>query len=167
MLLIKILFEKGLHSDKLVMIDRTRVQQILLNLISNSLKFSKPGDKVTVTIDQSLIKGCPTQINVVVKVSDQGIGISEEDRPFLFTPFFKTRDEHSRRMNLKSNGIGLHYCKSLAKDLGGDLTYNADVTSGAQFCLSLALEKLNYVPKSVKKGSRVNFGKKKFQSLRS
>jgi len=34
-------------------------------------------------------------------------------------------------MNLKSNGIGLHYCKSLAKDLGGDLTYNADVTSGA------------------------------------
>jgi signal transduction histidine kinase len=51
MLLIKILFDRGLHSDKLVMIDRTRVQQILLNLISNSLKFSKPGDKVTVTID--------------------------------------------------------------------------------------------------------------------
>ncbi len=48
-------------------------------------------------------------------------------------------------MNLKSNGIGLHYCKQLAKGLGGDLLYNAKVDQGAEFSLKLLLSKLEYV----------------------
>ena len=56
--------------------------------------------------------------------------------------FFKTKDEKSRKMNSGSHGIGLSVCKSIARNLKGDLILNEDVTNGCQFCLSLTLKKV-------------------------
>ena len=63
----------------LVLVDKMRVQQILINLISNGLKFSKRGDTILVIVDepQHLQEH---EFSIKIKVQDQGIGLSEEDR---------------------------------------------------------------------------------------
>jgi two-component system sensor histidine kinase BarA len=70
-------------------------------------------------------------------VTDQGIGISMEDRPNLFKPYFKTKDAKSRSINKESHGLGLNICKKIAKNLGGDLNLNEHYNQGAQFILNL------------------------------
>ena len=69
------------------------MQQIMINLVQNSIKFSKENDKITVTINRRMT---PDQnFSYQVAVSDQGMGISEEDRKNLFQPFFKSKDKKS------------------------------------------------------------------------
>ena len=58
-------------------------------------------------------------------MTDEGIGVSEQDQRNLFKMYFRTEDENSLRINKQSNGIGLHFCKRLAQLLGGDLVYNS------------------------------------------
>jgi hypothetical protein len=74
-------------------------------------------------------------------VTDEGIGISEEDKQNLFQMFFKTTDENSRRMNKGSHGIGLNVCKRFAKALGGDLYLNEDYKEGCQFVLQMVCKR--------------------------
>lgn len=74
-------------------------------------------------------------------VRDYGIGIADIDRQQIFKPYFKTKDEKSKQINLKSNGIGLSYCKRVAKSLGGDLILNEAVRDGCEFTLHLKLKK--------------------------
>jgi hypothetical protein len=74
---------------------------------------------------------------IKVSVTDQGIGIAEEDHNNLFNPYFKTSSMQSRRINKESHGLGLHICKKIANNLGGDLNYNSMYVDGAQFILSL------------------------------
>jgi len=66
-------------------------------------------------------------------VTDQGLGISKEDREHLFEPFFASKDERSRKINKQSHGIGLSLCKQIAKTIGGDLVLNELVTNGCEF----------------------------------
>lgn len=62
----------------------------MINLIENSIKFSKSGDVVEVTIDQYVVADPANQMGVQVRVTDHGIGISAEDRANLFNIFFKS-----------------------------------------------------------------------------
>ena len=74
---------------------------------------------------------------------DFGVGISEEDRKSIFQPYFKTKDIKSKKFNAQSHGIGLSYCKRLAKGLGGDLVLNDTIRDGCEFQLHLILKKLD------------------------
>lgn len=99
------------------MIDKLRVQQILINLIQNSIKYSKTGDTITIEIStNSSVEGT---LNVEFRVIDKGIGISLEDRANLFSPYFKSKDE--KKKGFISHGLGLSISKKIAKGLGGDL----------------------------------------------
>ena len=62
-----------------VSMDRLRTQQILINLIQNSLKFSSKSDTVTVMIEQKELLGNQTKVDVFITVTDQGMGIPPED----------------------------------------------------------------------------------------
>jgi signal transduction histidine kinase len=84
------------QDDLSVKIDRMRSLQILLNLISNSLKFSKEGEFVGISCDYKNDPGDSCYYVVSFKVVDNGIGISEADLPNIFKPFFKTSDATSR-----------------------------------------------------------------------
>lgn len=56
---------------------------------------------------------------------DTGIGISDEDKPNIFQPFFKSNDSKSKEYNAKSNGLGLSICKQIALGLGGQITFES------------------------------------------
>lgn len=73
---------------------------------------------------------------------DFGIGISEADKRNLFKLNFKSTNETSQLMNKSGHGIGLHVCKLFAESLGGNLVYTDPEGEGAQFILSLELEKV-------------------------
>ena len=86
---ITLIFNK-LEGPDNVLIDKIRIQQILINLIHNSIKFSKADSSIKVTIEGSQLNVPPGHISVNIKVTDNGIGISEEDRQNLFNEYFKT-----------------------------------------------------------------------------
>lgn len=116
------------------------MQQIFINLISNAIKFSKPLDKILIKIEKpELVDKATNLCKFVFKVTDQGLGMNDYDRKNLFKPYFKSSCEKSRIANANSNGIGLSFCKKLAKCLGGDLNLSDTYRDGCQFILDMKI----------------------------
>jgi len=87
---ISLLIEYNDLEDRILLLDKMRIQQILINLLQNAIKFSKDGDKIIINVNYITSLSAAT---VRICVDDQGIGISAEDQKQLFQPYFKTKDE--------------------------------------------------------------------------
>jgi signal transduction histidine kinase len=108
--------------------DRGRLDQILLNLLSNAVQFTAPGGLVTVTLSER-----DGQVEIVV--ADTGIGIPPEKLAAIFEPFVQVDSGLTRTVG--GAGLGLTISRALARAMGGDLTAASDGTSGARFTLTL------------------------------
>ena len=109
--------------------DSTRFKQILLNLASNAIKFTKVGN---IDID---VKYLADKSKLQVTVADTGIGMTEEIAKSLFQPFMQADVSISRRFG--GTGLGLVISKNLAKLLGGDISVTSEVGKGSQFVLNI------------------------------
>ncbi|MBN1631810.1 MAG: histidine kinase, partial [Thermoleophilia bacterium] len=109
--------------------DRRRVEQIVLNLLSNAMKFTERGG---VTLTALLATGGE---QVRVAVSDTGIGIKPEELDEVFQPF-KQIDTGLAR-NYEGTGLGLAICRRLADLLGGDIHAESEYGVGSTFTLIL------------------------------
>lgn len=110
----------------------------LLNiLLDNAFKHSEPGDPVTIRICQNGEKG-------ELAVIDVGSGISEEDLPHLFEPFFRSPDVRLR--GIEGYGLGLAVAKRIADAFGGTLAVVSKLGNGSTFTLSLPAAKKVDVP---------------------
>jgi signal transduction histidine kinase/DNA-binding response OmpR family regulator len=109
--------------------DSTRLKQILLNLASNAIKFTKAG---AIDID---VKYLADQAKLEVTVTDTGVGMSEEITQSLFQPFMQADVSISRRFG--GTGLGLVISKNLAKLLGGDINVTSEAGKGSQFVLNI------------------------------
>jgi len=107
--------------------DPDRLERILTNLLTNSLKYSAPGSQVTVAL-------APTDGEVVVSVSDQGPGIAPEDLPHLFERFYRGNHSHDGREGL---GLGLYITKGLVEAHGGRIWAESRVGEGSTFSFTL------------------------------
>lgn len=96
--------------------DRDRIRQVLLNLVSNSLKFTFQGN---ITISARLVRCLDGSKEVEFKVKDTGIGIREKDQGKLFKLFGMLEDSQS--MNPNGCGIGLTVSKKYVEKLGGQI----------------------------------------------
>ena len=112
-----------------IVADRRRVEQILLNLASNAVKFTERGE-VRV---ESEVRGN----RVVTRVSDTGIGIKPEDMDKLFREFRQIDSGLSR--NREGTGLGLAICEKLAALLGGEIRCESEWGKGSSFSLALPL----------------------------
>ncbi|MBP7552849.1 MAG: HAMP domain-containing histidine kinase [Spirochaetes bacterium] len=108
-----------------IFIDTFKVKTILLNLISNSIKFSEKG-KIIIRFDK--ING-----KYIFNVSDQGIGIKEEDFGIIFTEFGRTGEA----ANIEGTGLGLALSKKIAELLNGDITFSSVYKEGSEFKLTI------------------------------
>lgn len=120
--------------------DDERVRQIIVNLLSNSVKFTDPGGKVGVELDatESPDKAARLQPNrtyVSFRISDTGSGIAEEKLQSIFDPFVQAESGHSRAR--EGSGLGLTISRRLARLMGGDLTVNSEMGKGSTFTLWL------------------------------
>ncbi len=109
--------------------DPARCRQILLNLVSNAVKYNSPGGSVTV---QTTVRGN----EVVASVADTGPGISDEDIARLFVPFDRLGRESS---DIEGTGIGLMLASTLARAMGGRIEVVSSVGEGSTFSLVLPL----------------------------
>lgn len=119
-----------LHFDTLSLTsDERRVEQILINLLNNAVKFT---DRGSVTIKCEL-----TDKTVITKIIDTGIGISNENLDKLFKPFTQVENGISRVH--EGTGLGLSISKKLAEKLGGTITVESESGVGSTFSLILPL----------------------------
>ena len=108
--------------------DEQRIQQVLLGLQSNALKFTQEGEiKIRVEI-QELEKDKPM---LVIEVIDTGIGISEENQKKLFQLFGLLEDK--KQLNKNGIGLGLTIAKDICQVFGGDISIQSEVGKGSTF----------------------------------
>jgi two-component system, OmpR family, phosphate regulon sensor histidine kinase PhoR len=111
--------------------DRTRLEQALINLLDNAVKFNRAGGEVRVEI--SLAEGG----SVRIVIADTGIGIPSEDRARIFERFYRVDKARSREMG--GTGLGLSIVKHVVERMGGSVTVESQLGKGSTFTILLPL----------------------------
>jgi len=117
-------------TQRAVRADGEKVQQIVLNLLTNAIKFTNPGGVITLSCDE--VEGERLQISV----SDTGTGVASTDLECIFQPFVQVDAKLSRPQD--GAGLGLAISRELARRMGGDLTVESEIGVGSTFTLTLA-----------------------------
>jgi CheY-like chemotaxis protein len=112
--------------------DRLRLQQIVVNLLDNAIKFTERGE---IRLTVRLIDHPGADQVLEFAVSDTGIGMTTAEMIGLFQPFYRVPSMAANRPG--GTGLGLAICKRIARRLGGDITVQSDKASGSIFTLSI------------------------------
>jgi PAS domain S-box-containing protein len=119
-----------------VVSDRRKLRQILFNLITNALKFTRKGS-VTVELMDLVSE---ENSEVIIRVSDTGIGIEEKHLDSVFERFYQVNMNASREF--QGQGLGLALCRELARAMDGDVTVESELGKGSTFTLILPMERI-------------------------
>ena len=120
--------------------DPLRLQQILANLVSNAIKFTKPGGIIIEGVKgwEKLARPLDTeQIILTIFVKDSGIGIAPEILDKLFKPFSQADTSTARKYG--GSGLGLTICKKLVEMMGGSITAESQLDAGSTFTFTVRL----------------------------
>lgn len=112
--------------------DHDKLQQVLTNLMANSLNFSKKNSKIS----------CQWQVkkdNLIITFEDEGMGIAESDLPRIFERLY--RSDASRSRHSGGQGIGLYIVKSIISAHHGDITVQSQLGKGTKFTITLPLHR--------------------------
>ena len=117
-----------------VLCDKLRLNQILLNLLSNAMKFTKPGGIVSVRILQkgNAPEGCASY---EFQVKDTGIGMSKEFLEHVFEPF--EREQTSTVSGIQGTGLGMAITKNIVDMMGGKISVDSEIGKGSTFHVEL------------------------------
>jgi PAS domain S-box-containing protein len=108
--------------------DRDRIEQVLVNLIDNALKYSPDGGEVVVST-------VPAAASVRVEVADQGIGIPPAEQEAVFEKFYRADPQH--RAAPSGTGLGLYICRELVQRMGGTIGVRSRPGGGSTFWFDL------------------------------
>src|SRR5205085_9736803 len=109
--------------------DKKILRNVLLNLISNALKYSKKDKEIYVYADVAEKDG-----QVAISVKDEGIGIPEDAQKELFGKFFRA----SNTMNIQGTGLGLSIVKKYVELLNGTIDFTSEINKGTTFILTFS-----------------------------
>jgi PAS domain S-box-containing protein len=121
---------EGCSRDVCVVADPGRLQQVLLNLITNAVKFTASGGRITISCRRN---GEQT----VIDIADTGRGIAADQLERIFEPFVQAAGAAADPAAKKGFGLGLAISRGLARRMGGDLTVVSEQGVGSTFSLSL------------------------------
>jgi signal transduction histidine kinase len=110
--------------------DKKLLKNVIINLITNAIKFSEEGKKITIS----------TAVNsdqVTISVKDEGIGIAEDDLDHLFTSFFRG----GNALNIQGTGLGLHIVKRYLDLIGGDVDVKSGLDEGTTVTINIPTHK--------------------------
>ncbi|NJK61291.1 MAG: response regulator [Synechococcaceae cyanobacterium SM2_3_1] len=117
--------------------DAQRLQQILINLLSNALKFTERGS-ITVTLSAKPLASQPQTCEICFQVQDTGVGIAPDKIDLIFQPFQQGDSSISRRYG--GTGLGLSICRHLCELMGGIITFESQQGLGSTFSLTVPAE---------------------------
>ena len=120
--------------DEDIITDPLRLNQVLLNILSNAIKFTPTGGMVSIRIAQKpgAPKGCG---NYEFRIKDNGIGINKEFQKHIFEEF--TREESSTVSGIQGTGLGLSITKNIVDLMGGTITLESEPGKGSEFIVNL------------------------------
>ncbi|PJZ89808.1 PAS domain-containing hybrid sensor histidine kinase/response regulator [Leptospira levettii] len=125
---IKLRLEEGPGIPEIILIDATRLRQILINLLGNAVKFTEIGG-VVLKVNATEIS--PQKIKLEFAIKDTGIGISEEQKTHLFQSFWQGETNSKRRYG--GSGLGLKITKSLLDLMNGKIEIKSEIGVGTEF----------------------------------
>ena len=114
--------------DLWVELDQDKITQVLDNIINNAIKYSPDGGRIIVRLME-------THTDIIVSVSDEGLGISRKDIPHLFDRFYRVDKARSRAMG--GSGLGLAIAQEVVQLHGGKIWVNSIENKGSTFFVSL------------------------------
>ena len=121
---------KLLNEDQSIQTDGTKLRQMLVNLLSNGIKFTEKGE---------VVLGCAVSDGVLeVSIADTGVGIAAENIEYVFEPFWQAEQTATRKTG--GTGLGLSVTRKLARLLGGDVTVASRIGAGTTFQLTLPMK---------------------------
>ena len=120
--------------DEDIITDPLRLNQVLLNILSNAIKFTPTGGMVSIRIAQKpgTPKGCG---NYEFRIKDNGIGINKEFQKHIFEEF--TREESSTVSGIQGTGLGLSITKNIVDLMGGTIALESEPGKGSEFIVNL------------------------------
>ncbi len=137
--------EVGSIEQRTVYGDRSRLSQILMNLISNAVKYTNEGGKVWFSAfeePESAPDGKETpkesSVSYVFEVRDNGIGMSEEYLPYLFNPFIRAKDVETAK--IQGTGLGMAITKQFVMLMGGEIEVASKLGEGSDFTVRITLK---------------------------
>ena len=116
----------------LAQVDRGRIEQVLMNLLTNAMKYSPAGGKVEVTLQVG-----SGQHEALISIRDYGIGIPQSEQADLFGRF--VRASNSQTQGISGTGLGLYLCRELVSQHEGDIWFESTEGIGSTFFLRLPL----------------------------
>lgn len=137
------LFEKhieysGTYTDiscKYIIGDELRVNQVLINLLTNSIKYTKPGGKVSLTLREERIPGNDNMIRLIFVVEDNGIGMSDEFQKTMYETF--SRATNSQINKIQGSGLGLAIVRQTVDLMKGTISCDSKPGVGTRFTVTL------------------------------
>ncbi|WP_061311236.1 PAS domain-containing sensor histidine kinase [Clostridium botulinum] len=124
---INIIFDTNVE-EKIIAVDTDKIERIILNLLSNSIKFTNPGGNIFVNVKDS-------GENVYIHVKDTGVGIPSDKLESIFERFFQV--DKTLKKNKEGTGIGLHLVKSFVEMHNGTVTIKSELGKGTEFIIKL------------------------------
>lgn len=108
--------------------DKDKITQVIINILTNAIKYNNIGGHIDITVSKD-------NNAAVITFKDDGIGISEEDLPYIFERFYRADKSRSRATG--GSGIGLAICKSIVAAHGGEITANSKLGKGTTIVVKI------------------------------
>jgi signal transduction histidine kinase len=124
-------WQSNSYENLFVNVDMEKLERVLSNLLSNAIKYTSDGDYIELAFN--LTEG---QKDLMITVSDTGIGIDSENLPFIFDRSYMV--SRARNTN-NSSGLGLAIVKELVEHHGGRVWAESELGKGSRFCLALPI----------------------------
>ncbi|MCP4689576.1 MAG: response regulator, partial [Desulfobacterales bacterium] len=150
--------DEGLPSA--LLLDETRLRQILLNLVGNAVKFTEKGH-IKIEVKQIENKEDRDKLDLAISVEDTGIGIPEEEHKRIFDSFAQQHGQSTRKFG--GTGLGLSICKRLIEMMNGRITVSSAVGRGSVFEITLWDVRLASTAKSREKEKAFHIGSVLFE----
>lgn len=127
----------SLFPDTYVMADEVRLREVLVNLISNAIKYTKDGGKISLMCDMKELN--ETHVEVTYEISDTGIGMTEDFVQHIFEEFTQ-EDAGAARTEYKGAGLGMAITKNYVELMGGTIKVRSQKGVGSTFTVTLPME---------------------------
>jgi two-component system phosphate regulon sensor histidine kinase PhoR len=113
-----------------VVADRDKLSQVVANLLNNAVKYSPNGGRITLSTHYNQSQNC-----VVASITDEGIGISPEDKKSLFTTFHRIQRPETHK--IRGSGLGLYIAKEWIEAMGGKIWVESELNKGSTFFVTI------------------------------
>ena len=117
--------------------DQTKLQEIMLNIISNAIKYTSDGDSIHVEVHEAVSEN-PSKIRYIFSCEDTGIGMSEEYLPHIYEEF--SREHTTTENKVPGTGLGLPIIKSMIELMGGSIQVESRLGIGTKFTVDLSFD---------------------------